>query len=105
MQDLKYGFSKGQIGIRLFDIFNYNLSCTFLDAIEFEDYVKGHNLPYVPILKHTYYCIDNLIAEGNSVLANHIREGIVIKPLCERTHPKIGRVILKKVSNDYLERT
>jgi RNA ligase (TIGR02306 family) len=36
--------------------------------------------------------------------AKHIREGIVVRPVAERTHPVVGRVILKSVSADYLLR-
>lgn len=34
--------------------------------------------------------------------ADHIREGVVVRPLQERWDPAIGRVILKYVSDDYL---
>lgn len=36
--------------------------------------------------------------------AKHIREGIVVRPVNERTHPVVGRVIFKSVSADYLLR-
>ena len=32
----------------------------------------------------------------------HIREGVVVKPYHERTHPVIGRVVLKYLSDAYL---
>jgi hypothetical protein len=32
----------------------------------------------------------------------HIREGVVVKPTIERTDPKIGRVVLKYLNDDYL---
>ncbi len=32
----------------------------------------------------------------------HIREGLVVRPLQEQTDPKIGRVLLKYVSDSYL---
>ena len=34
-----------------------------------------------------------------------MREGIVIKPIKERKHWKLGRVMLKMVSNAYLEKS
>ena len=66
-------------------------------------------LPWVPLLSdHTLFDLKTILelAEGESLIANanHIREGIVVKPLLERTHPEIGRVCLKVVSNAYLER-
>ena len=47
-----------------------------------------------------------VLAEGNSLVpgANHMREGIVVKPIKERTDPEVGRVCLKVVSNAYLEK-
>lgn len=42
--------------------------------------------------------------DGRSTLADHVREGIVIKPTTEMWNPEIGRVILKAVSPAYLER-
>ena len=43
-------------------------------------------------------------ADGISFLADVLREGIVIKPTIEMTHPKIGRLILKRRGLKYLER-
>jgi len=34
----------------------------------------------------------------------HLREGIVIKPVTERRHEEIGRVVLKSVSGKHLTR-
>jgi hypothetical protein len=34
-----------------------------------------------------------------------MREGIVIKPVKERKHWQLGRVMLKMVSNAYLEKS
>jgi len=34
--------------------------------------------------------------------ADHIREGVVVRPVRERADPKIGRVILKYLSDEYL---
>jgi len=33
-----------------------------------------------------------------------LMEGIVVQPLVERTHPEIGRVVLKLISDRYLLR-
>ncbi|WP_228060011.1 hypothetical protein [Plectonema radiosum] len=41
----------------------------------------------------------------NSLLSpDCMMEGVVIQPACERTHPKIGRVALKLISDRYLLR-
>lgn len=44
------------------------------------------------------------LSRGDSRLAKHLAEGVVIKPARERTDPRLGRVALKLVSDRYLER-
>lgn len=43
-------------------------------------------------------------SSGRSIVigADNIREGVVVRPVAERTDPKIGRLILKYVNDDYL---
>ncbi len=45
------------------------------------------------------------MAEGSSLVegANHIREGVVVRPQSERLTNEIGRLQLKLISNAYLE--
>lgn len=45
------------------------------------------------------------LSEGSSTLADHIREGYVVKPLTERYVHRIGRVIFKMIGESYLLRT
>jgi hypothetical protein len=61
----------------------------------------------VPILARVPYSEQTLkeMSVGKSFLApEQIREGIVIRPEQPRTDKHIGRVVLKIVSNEYLER-
>lgn len=45
------------------------------------------------------------LAEGESILdPSHVREGFVVRPTVERTHPGLGRVILKCKGEGYLLR-
>jgi hypothetical protein len=44
------------------------------------------------------------LANGQSNLGDNMREGIVVKPLMESFDMRIGRKILKYVSEDYLTR-
>jgi hypothetical protein len=46
------------------------------------------------------------LAEGLTVLGKgaHIREGVVVKPVREMAHWRVGRIALKCVSNAYLEK-
>jgi RNA ligase (TIGR02306 family) len=41
-------------------------------------------------------------SNGRSALADTAREGIVVKPLVEGSHPDIGRLLIKQRSPDYL---
>ena len=41
---------------------------------------------------------------GKSTLADHMREGVVIRPTEERYVDRLGRLILKLVSEEYLLR-
>ncbi len=43
--------------------------------------------------------------EFSRVCPGQIAEGIVVKPVVERTHRNVGRVALKLVSDKYLERS
>jgi len=68
----------------------------------------GKDLPWVPVLYRGSYDPVKLkeLSNGPSTMpgADHIREGVVIKPVKERYDIKLGRVQLKIVSDDYLER-
>jgi len=60
--------------------------------------IKAYISPLIPSFRIQSIFIFYLKSE-----AKNIREGCVVKPLIERTHPEIGRVQLKLVSNTYLE--
>ncbi len=64
--------------------------------------------PYlVPgIFRGKYATVLAALADGPSIVdgANHIREGIVIRPQVEREARNLGRVQLKVVSNAFLEK-
>jgi RNA ligase (TIGR02306 family) len=65
-------------------------------------------VPWAPLIYRGPFDISLMnLAEGPSTWpgADHIREGICIVPVHERTHHRLGRVILKVVSNTYLEKT
>jgi len=102
VQNLTYGTKRGQFLIAGFDVLKGNewLSWNELESIR-------SNIPWVPVLYQGPYSesLAREFAEGNSLIAgaDHIREGCVIKPVRERTCPEVGRVMLKIVSNAYLE--
>lgn len=105
VQDLKYGAKNGQVWFVAFDLLRNGEWVDHNEAREI-----GHVLPWVPVIYHGPFG-DGLfeLADGKSAVAaehgvDQIREGIVIKPLQERTNIEIGRTQLKIVSNAYLER-
>jgi len=102
VQDLTYGIKSGAQFVA-FDLLRGNEWVPYREAREI-----GKILQWVPVVYDGLFDEEKLkgLAEGNSLLsgANCIREGIVVKPLVERTDPEVGRVQLKIVSNSYLER-
>jgi RNA ligase (TIGR02306 family) len=108
VQDLAYGASKNQIFFRAFDMFDIN-ERKFVDADRFIEMIDEYGcIEYAPILYRGPYSKEVVLAhtDGQSLIpgANHIREGCVVKTIKETTDPKLGRKILKSVSNLYLER-
>lgn len=105
VQDLSYGLSPGQFRLRVFDTYDIRRG----DWDDFDEMVavcRDIGLTPVPMLYRGPFS-DAAVAQltnGKSVLGNHIREGIVIRPVRERRYGALGRVILKSVSDNYLLR-
>jgi len=112
VQDLSYAqvSNESTIGFRVFDISTgFRSSNKFFSDAPLAEACEKMGLERVPVLyrgpfsrelmkKHT----DGL--ETVSGKAVHIREGIVMRPTVERTHPDLRRVQLKSVSEAYLLR-
>ncbi len=102
VQDLKYGSSPGEAWFRVFDILSETGEWLSPAARDFLVY-KNNRVPelyigpYDPEIVHDF-------SVGKSVLADHLKEGIVIEPVNIRFDDEIGRVKLKLVSDEYLER-
>jgi RNA ligase (TIGR02306 family) len=106
VQDLTYGVIKNKIMFIAFDLMKDG---SWIDCDEARE--LGKNLPWAPVIYRGAWSeeIFNL-ADGHSEVAawngvKQIREGIVIKPVKERSNIEIGRTQLKIVSNDYLTRS
>lgn len=103
VQNLKYGAVGGQIFFAAFDILRGNEWLSFDEASEI-----GSSLPWVPLVYRGKFDKEMILefAEGDSSypFAKHCREGVVVKPIHERTDRKIGRVQLKIVGNRYLSK-
>lgn len=101
VQDLKYGLVPGEIDFRVFDIFE---ETRFWDWAAFKAVLDYHQR--TPVLYEGAFNAREFktLADGRSVVegADHIREGIVVRPFVERQHSRHGRVCVKFVSNEYL---
>lgn len=107
VQDLKYGFVNGRLGLRWFDV--------ALDGA-YQDHdgpahrlLLARGLERVPLLYAGPFSQAVLAqhTDGATVLgAGHVREGVVVRPAAERydIDANLGRVILKSVSGEYLTR-
>lgn len=106
VQDLKYGHKPGQISLAIFDIMREG---RWIDAEETRALCEEHNLPAVPLIGIFPFNFDEFLqlAEGQTQIAgaDHYREGVVVKPLTERWDSECGRVCLKIISNQYLEKS
>lgn len=103
MQDLKYG------NINTLDFYAFDvkvLGQPFKNFNEFEFLMNSSGFKICPVLKKGVFDIEDLkLRSGKTTIGgDHIREGLVIRPIQERTDPTLGRVILKCVSEDYLLR-
>jgi RNA ligase (TIGR02306 family) len=104
VQDIKYGLNNGKIGIALFAV---RRGSNFLNYTDFVEFCEELNLPRVPLLYIGAYNWEAISQFNNadSVLSpNCMMEGVIVQPLVERTHPEIGRVVLKLISDRYLLR-
>lgn len=108
VQDLHYGAKSPQL--RVFDVFFGNPeSGRFLNYDELKTWCHLLEVDMVPELYVGPFSKDVMEEHTNgretvSGKEANIREGIVIKPLMERQHVELGRVILKSVSEAYLLR-
>ncbi len=101
IQKLHYG-QRGKLGFAAFDLYADN---RYLDVDEFQQLCDQHGVATVPVLGRGPYSLDFIkgLSQGKTTLPdNHIREGVVVRPVHERLDPRIGRAILKYLSDDYL---
>lgn len=104
IQDLQY--DRDTIDFRAFDIYVGDKETgRFLDYEEFIQAAHGL-FDTVPQLYQGPFSHDAMMkhTRGNSTLAKHGREGIVIKPMQERGHPTLDRTIAKSLSEKHLLR-
>jgi RNA ligase (TIGR02306 family) len=102
VQDLHYGIKVGGLGFRCFDAYNTKTK-KWLSWGELVGLTEVLGIDRVPVLYRGPIDFTSLgdLVEGKSTLGDHIREGIVVKPIDSRVDEKFGRVILKWVSQAY----
>jgi len=101
VQNLKYGAKPGQIFFRVFDILDKDRWMSYDEVRELLSMME-----MVPLLYRGPFDEEKAmeLALGDSSLADHMREGVVVSPVVERVDPELGRVKLKIVSPRYLEK-
>jgi ATP-dependent RNA circularization protein (DNA/RNA ligase family) len=105
MVQKKYHYdAKGKLGFRVFDLL---VDGKYLDFEVLTELCVRFDVERVPTMGGVKYSLDNVAkyveSFGHSLMSEeHPMEGAVIKPFHERHNEKIGRVILKYISNAYL---
>jgi len=103
VQDLKYGVKSG-CKFRVFDVYDCK-AMKYLDHDAAVSLADSCGLEWVPTLYRGPWKPElNELCEGTSTLAADVREGFVVKPIKERWHQEVGRVILKRHGEGYLLR-
>jgi len=104
-------FDYGVIGSNGYAAFDLATVCrdegegpVFVPYDEFADWCRRYEVPMAPEVYRGPFSLERMaeLADGPSLLGGtHIREGIVIRPVVERTDPELGRVILKRVGDTF----
>ena len=93
---------RSELGFTAFDLL---VDGRYLDWPALQEELTRFQVPSVPKLYEGPLRLDVVRqhSAGKTTYADeHIREGVVIRPLRERTDPRIGRVVLKYLADAYL---
>jgi hypothetical protein len=104
IQNLNYGIPSGKgFGFRIFDI---QLNGKFMNHDDLVQTCQKFGVDMVPVLYRGPFSLNKIkeVSGGNTTMGNqdHIREGVVVRPVVERTHPRVGRLVMKYISDQYL---
>lgn len=112
VQDLRYGKTPGVIDFKVFDVYNTPNRLSAIRGGHWSSWSSLEQLfsppQLVPVLykgPYSHEIVETFIS-GRSFIegADHIREGVVIKPVNGRFNDKFDRLILKAVSPEYLSK-
>ena len=98
---MSYGHTDDKIGYCAFDL---SIDRDYVQWDSFEQWCAEYDVPVVPVLYRGPFSetVVDEYSDGPTLLGgNHIREGIVIRPVIPRVSAEIGRVILKVIGNSY----
>lgn len=102
VQDLRYDSKPGQIMFRAFDVKRADWS--WVGSVDFlKMFTPDQRVPEVYVGPYDFVKLEEL-SRGDSKIAKHLAEGIVVKSEVERT-THAGRCSYKLVSDRYLERS
>lgn len=111
LQDLAYGAHSQTPGFRAFAVAQRDAHGVvgYLDDAALDAALAEFGLARAPVLYRGPFSAVTVAQytsgkESLTGTAAHLREGVVITPVRERTHPTLGRVVLKSVSEAYLLR-
>lgn len=123
-----YGHKPGEHSFYAYDVYDHNQD-RWLDPVEFLLFCQDRNIKHVPVMdekgnevdddKISMYVINchspefiavdyskeliDKLKKGDSLVGRQkIREGVVVKSFKEEKDPRIGRKLLKCISDDYL---
>ena len=101
IQSFHYGF-RSELGFAAFDLL---VDGSYLDWPDLKEVLAKFAVPAVPVLFEGPLDVEvvKLHSAGKTTFGDeHIREGLVIRPLRERTDPRFGRVVLKYLGDAWL---
>jgi RNA ligase (TIGR02306 family) len=101
-----YQYNRTGLDFQVFDaLVKYKGETRWMNYDELYTLMGDYDIPTVRVDDMFAYSYETIkeVAERPSLVGNpQGREGVVVRPIVERTHPKIGRVVLKYVSDKFL---
>ena len=97
-----YDTLQGHVGFKVFDIL---LDGRFVDHGALVDICCQFCVEVAPVLYRGPFSLEAIknVADGPTTIGDgHIREGVVVRPIKERRHPSVGRLVMKYLGDEYL---
>lgn len=97
-----YDVTPGKVGFRAFDLL---VDGRYVDHDFFMEKCKEYGIETAPVLYRGPFSLQAIrnVADGPTTIGDgHIREGVVVRPVKERRHPSVGRLVMKYLGDEYL---